>query len=360
MKGKGMGRWFRIGGIGVIVLAVIWVIGYGIVNGGGSRGIGVVERLGDGRADKLGEQVLGICVAGLELAYEEVAIADGDWEAVGSPRLNIDPEQAEFLVTDSRGGELHLGYADKETFLRDFGFEGEEPFYQYVDEETGVLWMELYFDEMAAKGCGIRYFPDERRKEEGFVFNCSGKPLYTEDDHLLRINDKEDLYSKLTYDGYDPSQDTYIEDFEEQTAYTADGKMKHYIATGWITYMSDEKDISTLVEMDFVYREDGTLQKKDRSHNMAYGGTWFSVIHGYYDRQERLIFEDCYVTHGSIDYFYIYEGEEMEPSYYLIIDHNLSDLYAEMYSCHDITGEENGKCYGKIGPDLKENFVGYL
>ncbi len=43
MKGKGLGRWFGIGGIGVIALAVIWVIVYGIGNGSGSKGIGVVE-----------------------------------------------------------------------------------------------------------------------------------------------------------------------------------------------------------------------------------------------------------------------------------------------------------------------------
>ena len=351
MKGKGLVKYL---GIGAIVLLFAFTIGRGIGNGSDSGGIGAVEKLGNRIWDKLDEQVLGICVAGLEPGSKEAAMDDGQEKNVGSPRLNIDSERAELLVTDGRGGELHLGYADKETFLKDFGFEGE-PFYQYVDEESGALWMELYFDEEAAKGCGIRYFPDEGRKEAGFVFNCSYKPLYLENDYILRGNDKEEIYSKLTYDGYDPSKDMWIEDFQEQTEYTADGKMKHYIATGWMTDLGDEKVISTLVEMNFVYREDGTLQRKDRSHNFAYGGTWHSIIHSCYDKQERLVFEDCYVTHGSVDYYYIYEGDEKKPAYYLVIDHNLSDLYAEMYSCHDVTGEENGKCYGKIGPDLSEN-----
>lgn len=300
MKEKRLGRYFEIG---AIILLFVLAIGCEIGRGSGNKEIGTVEKLEYKVSGKLKEQILEIWVAGLKGAHRETVLDGG--KEVGSSRLNIDPEQAEFLVIDNRGKASLLGYADKETFLRDFGFEGKEPFYQYVDEESGMLWMELY--------------------------------------------------SKLTYDGYDPSQSAEIEDFNEKTEYTADGKMKHYIATGWMTYMSDEKDISTLVEMDFVYREDGTLQRKDRSHNWAYGGTWYSMIHSCYGNKERLIFEDCYVTHGSMDYYYIYEGDEDEPSYYLVIDHDLGDLYAEMYSCHDITGEENGKCYGKIGPDLSDN-----
>ena len=275
-------------------------------------------------------------------------------EPVASPKLNIDLEKADFFVTSSRGDEYFLGYPDKETFLRDYGFEGKEPFYQYVEETSGELQMELYYDEKTAKGCGIRYYPEEGWQAEGFVFNGSMIPSYREDEHLLRDRSKEAIYSKLTYDGYDPSRDEDIEEFEEKTEYTADGKMKHYIATGWITYMSDEPDISTIVKMDFVYREDGSLQSKDSHHNQVYGGTWCSSVHSFYDSRERLVFEDCYITHGSMDYYYIYDGEEEDPSYYLVIDHNPSP-YAELISYHDTVEDADGKCYGKIGPDLSDN-----
>ncbi|MBD5461557.1 MAG: hypothetical protein HDR24_00640 [Lachnospiraceae bacterium] len=278
-------------------------------------------------------------------------------EPVASPKLNIDLEKADFFVTSSRGGEYFLGYPDKETFLRDFGFEGKEPFYQYVEETSGELQMELYYDEGTAKGCGIRYFPEEGWEARGFVFNSSVKPLYRKDDYLLRGNSQEAIYSKLTYYGFDPSQDSDIDNFEEKTEYTDNGRIKHYTATatGWFTNSEDETEPGTVVEMDFVYREDGSLQRKDYFHNPIYEATTFQSLHSFYDKEERLVYEDGYITHGSLDHYYIYDGEEKEPSYYLEIDHNLGWLCATMFSCHDITGDEDGKCYGKIGPDLSNN-----
>ena len=349
MKIKKTGKYF----IFIVMVFLVFALWQRRSNGRyESRSIG---KLGYMMADNLIKPVLEISM-GLE-EYVETLLTNVEepvTEPVASPKLNIDLEEADFFVTSSRGGESPLGYPDKETFLRDFGFEGKEPFYQYVEETSGELQMELYYDERTAKGCGIRYYPEEGRQAQGFVFNGSMIPSYREDEHLLRDRSKEAIYSKLTYDGYDPSQDEYIEEFEEKTEYTADGKMKHYIATGWITYMSDEPDISTIVEMDFVYREDGSLQSKDSHHDQVYGGTWYSSVHSFYDSRERLVFEDCYITHGSMDYYYIYDGEEEDPSYYLVIDHNPSP-YAEMISYHDTIEDADGKCYGKVGPDLSDN-----
>ena len=45
-----------------------------------------------------------------------------------------------------------------------------------------------------------------------------------------------DPYELLARGGIDLSKDGWIEDYEENIEYTDDGKPKHFVSHGWITY----------------------------------------------------------------------------------------------------------------------------
>lgn len=92
--------------------------------------------------------------------------------------LNVDLEDAELIVTDCRYSAMQWGYTDIESFLKDFGFDNAKPFYQYYEEDSGELQLELYYDEKTGRGCGIRYYPGDGRNPEGFAFNGSDKHTY--------------------------------------------------------------------------------------------------------------------------------------------------------------------------------------
>lgn len=118
---------------------------------------------------------------------------------------------------------------------------------------------------------------------------------------------------------------------------------------GWVTYLTEKRETQMLLEIDLLYWEDGTLQERDYWHNGMVFGTWYSSRESFYDRQERLVYEHCYVTHGSVDYYYIYEDGGDTPWYCLIIDNNLNLLCAELLEYH---GVETDMYYGRIGPAL--------
>lgn len=143
-----------------------------------------------------------------------------------------------------------------------------------------------------------------------------------------RIN--TDPYETLAFGGRDASQYHEIENYEEEIEYTSDGKIVHYKSQGNITYLEDAENTDTIVEIDFLYRNDGSLKERKYRHNGLVFETTCSVMDSFYDRQQRLLYEDCYITHGSLDYYYIYNGEEQIPTYCLILDHNLDLLCPEL------------------------------
>ncbi|MDE6389369.1 MAG: hypothetical protein K2L82_16435 [Lachnospiraceae bacterium] len=241
--------------------------------------------------------------------------------------LGIDLEKVNIVCTNIGGGAWGLGYTDKDRFLKEFDFGNREPFYQYLNE-NGELQLELYLNEKTGKGCGIRYYPGEKMNPQGFHVDVS--PMEEADAELLKERMNADPYELLARGGIDLSKDEWIEDYEENVEYTSDGRPKHFESQGWITYFGDEHELSKLLEIEFTYREDGTLKRRDYAHNTIALETWYSVAHSFYDTQERLLYEDCYITHGSMHYYYIYQGEETEPAYCLMLDHDLGWIHADM------------------------------
>ena len=258
------------------------------------------------------------------------------------------PKKASTLnVTDHRTNSATVReYADKETFLREYGYDGKEPYFQYYTEK-GELQLELYYsDYWNDVGCGLRYYPDEDWEPEGFLFNGSGNYRYYRD-FMVNGGIETDRYSMSSFGGGDI--DSGIEDYEESAMYLENGRPISYTSQGWITYLHDKKETEKILEIEWSYRDDGTLRERDYWHNSMVFGTWYSSRQSYYDAQERLVWEHCYVTHGSVDYYYIYEDESEVPEYCLIIDNNTNLMCAELLEYHDM---KTGMYYGKIGPSL--------
>lgn len=256
----------------------------------------------------------------------------------------IQTESDSFYVTDNQSGANLVGYESVEAFLEDAGFADKVPFYEYFDEDSGELQLVLYYDESDGTGGGVCYYPsqDSFHTPEGFLFDRANT-LQRSDDFFTLLTERADAdpYVVASPDGYDPAQDAEIEYYQEQIQYTDDGKPQHFLAQGWISYMDPEDTISDIVKIDWEYRENGSL--KHRSYGRHYGvhDTYNSTVQGDYDTQERVVFEHGYITHGSVDYYYIYNEDNTAPDYYLYIDHNLDRLCVDFFTSEDIIDRTN-------------------
>lgn len=286
---------------------------------------------------------------------EKSAIKRGLRQEPGEREENEGAEQNEaseqsaasvLLVTDHRiNSAKPVEYASREAFLREYGFEGQEPFYEYTPENGG-LQLELYYNNSRSLGCGIRYYPETGEEPAGFLFNGSGNYRYYLD-FLGGAGVETGPYTTLSFGGSDGKDEA--EDYEEAVEYREDGRLSHFVSQGWIPWLNEKKELQKLLDIELFYREDGTLRERNYWHNDMVFGTWYSARQGFYDQQERLLHEHCYVTHGSVDFYYIYEDDGDTPLYCLIIDNNLNLLCAELLEYHG-TGTE--LFYDRIGPAL--------
>lgn len=178
--------------------------------------------------------------------------------------------------------------------------------------ESGLWWWDGQKPEITQRGI---YFAEVRTKNEEEI-NDTGtavgwvKKLIAEEQYLEK-------YKELTGEDFALSID-----LEKANIIFID------IEDGVFGLGYTERD--RLLEIEFTYREDGTLRRRDYAHNMMALETWHSVTHSFYDTQERLLYEDCYITHGSMDYYYIYQDDKEMPAYCLMLDHDLGVIHATM------------------------------
>lgn len=280
-----------------------------------------------------------------EAITETITEELSDGEMLGS---GAEVEDTMLTVTDTRvdGAEV-LTFTDKEEFLGAFGFEGEEPYFCFRGDDD-ELQLELYYEENRRVGCGIRYYPDSGMGPEGFAFNGSGKYGFLSE--MKHAGAREELFSTLSVYGTDGRES--VEEYEEVLTCTEEGYPDHYRSQGEIDWLEEQGGVQTLLDIDFIYREDGTLQEKKYSHNSYVFGTWACSRDSFFDTAERMVYEECYITHGSMEYYYIYGEEESTPSYCLILDHTLDRLCAELMEYHADSAGEADRAYGQIGPAL--------
>lgn len=209
-----------------------------------------------------------------------------------------------------------------QAFLTEFGFENCEPVYQYFDL-YGNPQLDLYADDRRENYCGIVYF---------YSFNCDLQKM-TECAGFTICNVSKEEWKEpdwyLLKSIYGTKGVDEVEDYEEKIKYRTDGKVDCSEATG-VMDSWDDKERESILKLDFIYREDGTLYCRDYYHNEKIFGTTESTLNSFYDEKERVAYESGYITHGFVEYYYIYEDESDKPTYCLYLDYNLGYVIPQM------------------------------
>lgn len=221
---------------------------------------------------------------------------------------------------DGKIGFETMTYESREALLADCGFQGAEPFYQYYDRFQN-LELELYFDENEEKCCGFGYSHGFNYDLEKVV-SCYG--FIYEGVNIRKWED--DSFSILTCDGIDARNHKDITQVIYE--YTDDAKLSSYEVRG-ITELTEaawyegiEVSDDMLLSIEWVYYNDGTLYRKYYYHNSMEFSTFDQSQHIYYDEMGRPVYRYEYITHGHIDNYYIYDGENDKPGYCILLDWN--------------------------------------
>lgn len=83
-----------------------------------------------------------------------------------------------------------------------------------------------------------------------------------------------------------------------------------------------------MVTINYIYREDGTLFCRNYHHDARTFSSTLCSLNSFFDEKERLVYERGYITHGSLEYYYIYEDDT--PAYCLCLDYNGGYVFARM------------------------------
>ena len=213
----------------------------------------------------------------------------------------------------------NIDYESREELLADCGFQDAEPFYQYYDN-FGNTEMELYLDESAGKGCGFIYSHGFDYDLNKVIWDCSGFIF----EGIGVTEWEDDTFSLLTWEGTDARE---CEDVTQVIYdYTDNGELSFYEVRGITEYTrmcweeGIEREDDPFISIDWVYRGDGTLYRKYYSHDSLSFSTTGQTQWVYYDESGRPSYGHEYITHGSFNYYYIYEGDNTIPKYCLSLD----------------------------------------
>lgn len=211
-------------------------------------------------------------------------------------------------------------YESREALLAEFGFENSAPVYQYYDRHNN-LQLELYRNEPSGQFCGIayEYYFNSQKEKCAKLYGFAGNTV------LKEKWKGEDAYSKI-YEGKPDEQDL-VKDYNEIMEYTPAGKPDYFLSQGLLEDASENSEPEKLIEIKYVYRDDGTLFYRSYNHNPKVFGTTLCVLDSYYDEKECVIYERGYTTHGYLEDYYIYEAKEDTPAYLLELDYSHGYAY---------------------------------
>lgn len=239
-------------------------------------------------------------------------------------------ESFEYVQKELFGNDGHAEeYESREAFLADFGLQDSAPMYQYYDQFHN-LQLELYQDKTLEHFLGIvykYYFDDEKKKNVemyGFTINSIQEAVWA---------DKITFLAGPVSGNSVTREESIVHKPEEIIGYTPSGRLDYYRClrvSEWERYGEVPGQTYTAISINYIYRDDGSLFYRDYWHDPLMFGTTLQSMESYYDEAERVVFESGYITHGELEYYYIYEGKKDIPKYCLQIDHNMGYAIPEM------------------------------
>jgi len=198
-------------------------------------------------------------------------------------------------------------YESREEFLSDYGFAGSAPIYEFYDRMDN-LRLELYGKESEDLFCGIlyRYFYDSKKEK---CFQMTG----------FAVDDIED--AKWVDDTWSLADSLDDSDYEKSMEYTTDNKPAYFLVKGNDGTGEKEGEHVMLMQILYIYRDDGTLYDRHYRHNSYWAGSTRSSVDSLYNERERLVYEQAYITHGTLEDYYIYPDDSDKPAYCLEFDY---------------------------------------
>lgn len=206
--------------------------------------------------------------------------------------------------------------------LAEYGFDWGDIYYVYYTPLDDTLHLQLWFDPETGKGCGFRYVwegadgPLAVPDIYAFGFHGTTVPTEWDDPYACGLLGNADAYSVLTPWGTDGSE--AVSSLRSDWSYRADGNPEAFHAAG-----TDESGNPVdVLDVTFSYWDDGPLLSKSYFHNQLLFGTAYLSTQMYYTSHERLAYARCYLTHGSLELFYFYDGDGDTPAYCLMLDND--------------------------------------
>lgn len=196
--------------------------------------------------------------------------------------------------------------------------DGQAPFYEFCEPETGEPVLTLYYDRETKSGSGVSYGYDvDRSSRVGFSF-CKSK----------QAKEAYRVPELFTYNGVPIEEDDYaLTDIQNSAEYDENGNITTYSYAGklyndsdWAFGKNEGEDSLIKCEIRYSYRENGTLYKKQgradgRDYNII--GDYVTC---YFDELGREVCSFEYITHGELQKYYIYEGDAIQPTYCFVFD----------------------------------------
>lgn len=238
-----------------------------------------------------------------------------------------DPEAESTVPTgvwDSDGQLLSQEeYESREALLAAYGFADSSPIYKYYDGYQN-LQLELYRNEDTGEFCGIVY---------SYSFNCDWEERVSMSGFSVRGAKAQEWdggwqdYSVVDEGGYNGSD--AVENYEEIMEYTPDGRPDYFKSQGIMEWEEGYEELTTLLEVNYVYRDDGTLFYREYHHNQRIFYTTLSNLNSFFDESGRPVYESGYITHGRLEQYYVYAEEGDKPVYGIFLDYNPEGIFAQ-------------------------------
>lgn len=209
---------------------------------------------------------------------------------------------------------LELDPILRKAFLSRYGFGEAAPLYQYNgyyfprgEDSCLEHRVEFYYDEKRDLACGILYW----EKTSGGFFAAGVIVDGTWEDSW----EPQDPFSTLSEDGR--TGEALAEDYSEECQYDDAGRLLGFRSYGIIHTAEPGQYADAyepLIEVDFVYDEEGNLREKHSwSNELAFVS--FGPMYYQYDERGCLIRSQQFKVHVTDSVYYIYQGDEEEPTY---------------------------------------------
>ena len=198
-------------------------------------------------------------------------------------------------------------YKDLSACLKAKGIDEDSVIGEYVDE-FGNKEFEVYYDEKRGQWLAAMYRwyynPSLKKKAsiEAFPIAKYERSRKTYSFQPMSLNAEERM------SGYSKSSE-YIS-----------GQLRNLEIRDFDRTMEDSPGYETLIQENYVYRDDGSLFYHGRTHNAYYYGIDYMAMNEKYDLSSRLVYSSALVMTGSNELYNFYEGDSKKIKYQIFLD----------------------------------------